>query len=627
MRRFFHSLTFKIGVIIILVEIIVLAVTGFFYINRFSAQVDERVRARIELPGKLVSRGLLTLGSVADEEVMTELVGAELIEGMVIGADKLVFNSLTPAYVRRRITEIPGIVPNWFDDDISDSLLIETGDSLVSITPVQVFDKDKSSFFILIEVETEQAAREKRAIVGLFLLGSLFTVVITSVAIIILFKSVIVARVNGVLDVLRLVEAGDLTSRIRDVISPDEIGGLQTGVNSMAAHLEATVGSLQQRVADLDQAKEVLQRWANIFKHAGWGVAVGEIDGSVMVLMNPAFASMHGYTLEELTGQPADRVFAPEVQTQLPELMATAQKQGVYTFESKHIRKDKSTFPALINVTNVKDENDDLLYRIFNVQDITELKRAESALAAYASELERSNRELEEFANIAAHDLQEPLRKVQAFGDRIVTKYHDDLDEQGRDYLGRMQHAAARMQTLINDLLSFSRVTTKAQPYTPVDLTKVAQEVLSDLETHVEDVEAQVTLAELPTIDADGLQMRQLLQNLISNALKFHEPGRTPHVTIEGKLLNDDKQTKGLCQISVADDGIGFDEKYLDRIFTVFQRLHGRNEYEGTGVGLAVCRKIVERHGGTLTATSSPGQGATFIVTLPAKQVNDQAYP
>jgi methyl-accepting chemotaxis protein len=126
--------------------------------------------------------------------------------------------------------------------------------------------------------------------------------VITSVAIIILFTSVIVARVNGVLDVLRLVEAGDLTSRIRDVISPDEIGGLQTGVNSMAAHLEATVGSLQQRVADLDQAKEVLQRWANIFKHAGWGVAVGEIDGSVMVLMNPAFASMHGYTLEELTG-------------------------------------------------------------------------------------------------------------------------------------------------------------------------------------------------------------------------------------------------------------------------------------------------------------------------------------
>jgi PAS domain S-box-containing protein len=626
MQRFFHSLTFKIGVIIILVEVIVLTVTGFFYINRFSVQVDERVRARIELPGKLVSRGLLTLGSVADEEVMTELVGAELIEGMVIGPDRQVFNSLTPAYVRRQITEVPGITPTWFDDDIPNSLLVETDDGLISITPVQVFDKDNSSFFILIKVGTEQAAREKRAITGLFLLGSIFTVVITTMAIIILFKSVIVTRIKGILDVLRQVEVGDLTARVRDTISPDEIGSLQSGVNSMAAQLEATVGSLQRRVADLDQAKQVLQRWAQIFKYAGWGVAMGEVDGSAMVLMNPAFASMHGYTVEELTGQPADRLFAPEIQAQLPELLTAAQKEGAYTFESKHIRKDKSTFPALINVTNVKDENDDLLYRIFNVQDITELKRAERALAAYAAELERSNRELEDFANIAAHDLQEPLRKVQAFGDRIVTKYHDDLDEQGRDYLDRIQHAAARMQVLINDLLAFSRVTTKAQPYAPVDLTQVAQEVLSDLETHIEDVEAQVTLGKLPTIDADGLQMRQLLQNLISNALKFHKPGQAPHVTIEGKLLNDDKETNALCQISVADDGIGFDEKYLDRIFAIFQRLHARNEYDGTGIGLAVCRKIVERHGGTLTARSSSGQGATFIVTLPVKQVIHEAY-
>lgn len=626
MLRFFHSLTFKIGVIIILVEIIVLTVTGFFYINRFSAQVDERVRVRIELPGKLVSRGLLTLGSVADKEVMTELVGAELLEGMVIGSDREVFNSLTPAYVRHQITEVPGIVPNWFDNDIPESRLVETGDGLVSITPVQVFDKDNSSFFILIKVGTEQATREKRAITSLFLIGSIFTVVITSVAIIILFKSVIVTRIKDVLDVLRQVEVGDLSARIGDAISSDEIGGLQTGVNSMAAHLEATVRSLQGRVADLDQAKQVLQRWAQIFKHAGWGVAMGEVDGSAMVLMNPAFARMHGYTVEELTGQPADRVFAPEIQAQLPELITTAQAQGTHTFESKHVRKDNSIFPALVNVTNVKDDSDKLLFRVFNVQDITELKHAEKALAAYASELERSNRELEDFANIAAHDLQEPLRKVQAFSDRIVTKYHTVLDDQGRDYLDRMQHAAARMQALINDLLSFSRVTTKAQPYAPVDLTNVAQEVLSDLETHIDDVEAQVTLSELPAIDADGLQMRQLLQNLISNALKFHKPGQPPHVTIKGKLLNDEKQSNGLCQISVADNGIGFDEKYLDRIFTVFQRLHGRNEYEGTGIGLAVCRKIVERHGGTLTATSSPGQGATFTAILPVKQVNDEVY-
>jgi signal transduction histidine kinase len=252
-----------------------------------------------------------------------------------------------------------------------------------------------------------------------------------------------------------------------------------------------------------------------------------------------------------------------------------------------------------------------------------ERKRAEKAFKTLTAKLGQSNRELQDFASVASHDLQEPLRKIQAFGDRLKTKCSEVLTDEGRDYLERMQNAAGRMQTLINDLLTFSRVTTKARPFVPVDLAKVAQEVLADLEARIEETGGRVEVGELPTIDADPMQIRQLLQNLMGNALKFHRQEVAPVVKVHGQFLNSEERRPNanpFCQITVQDNGIGFDEKYLDRIFNVFQRLHGRSEYEGTGVGLAVCRKIAERHGGDITATSTPGQGTTFIVILPVKQ-------
>jgi light-regulated signal transduction histidine kinase (bacteriophytochrome)/CheY-like chemotaxis protein len=247
-------------------------------------------------------------------------------------------------------------------------------------------------------------------------------------------------------------------------------------------------------------------------------------------------------------------------------------------------------------------------------------------------ELAYSNAELEQFAHVASHDLQEPLRKIMSFGDRLKDKYSETLTAQGCDYLERMQKAAERMQTLIEDLLTLSRITTKAQPFVSVDLAQVARDVLSDLEVRIEQTGAKVEVGELPSLEADPLQMRQLLQNLISNALKFHQKTEPPQIRIYSQLLNGEEQqpTKSshrpmLYQILVQDNGIGFDEKYLSSIFNAFQRLHGRNEYEGTGMGLAICRKIVERHNGSITAKSSPGKGSIFIVTLPfqQRQVND----
>ncbi len=235
-------------------------------------------------------------------------------------------------------------------------------------------------------------------------------------------------------------------------------------------------------------------------------------------------------------------------------------------------------------------------------------------------ELERSNRELQDFAYVASHDLQEPLRKIQAFGDRLRSTQGGKFDEKGRDYLQRMQNAAGRMHTLINDLLTFSRVTTKAQPFKVTNLNEIAEEVVGDLEARINATGGSVKLGDLPSLEADPLQMRQLFQNLIANALKFHREGVPPLVQVFSERIWRGTIHSEYCRITFKDNGIGFDEKYIDRIFTPFQRLHGRNEYEGTGIGLAVCRKIVERHGGTLAVTSKMGEGSAFYADLPLKQ-------
>ena len=261
-----------------------------------------------------------------------------------------------------------------------------------------------------------------------------------------------------------------------------------------------------------------------------------------------------------------------------------------------------------------------------------ELGRSHEALKAYAAKLERSNSELQDFASVASHDLQETLRKVQAFSDRLNSKHAATLGDQRRDYLDRIQNAAGRMQTLINDLLTYSRVSTKAKPFVPTDLVSVTKEVVSDLEARIEQVNGRVEVGELPTVDADPLQVRQLMQNLIGNSLKYRRPDVPPVVRVSSRTLREDsaapapRPSQSFCQILVEDNGIGFEEIYSERIFTIFQRLHGRNEYEGTGVGLAVCRKIVERHGGTITARSTLGEGSTFLVTLPVRRKQETSH-
>ena len=258
-----------------------------------------------------------------------------------------------------------------------------------------------------------------------------------------------------------------------------------------------------------------------------------------------------------------------------------------------------------------------------------ELERSQQALERTNAELKLSNENLQQFAYIASHDLQEPLRKVQAFGDVLRQQYGPELGTTGLDLIVRMESAALRMSVLIKDLLAYSRITTHREPMRPIALNRVVNDVLTDLSQVIKETKATISVGDLPTLPGDSRQLRQLFQNLVSNALRYHKPDQAPVITINSQPVADTELPTALqkgrstgvplyYRITVTDAGIGFDEKYLDRIFQVFQRLHGKNQYPGTGVGLAICRRVAENHQGTITATSQPGKGATFIVHLPA---------
>jgi signal transduction histidine kinase len=256
---------------------------------------------------------------------------------------------------------------------------------------------------------------------------------------------------------------------------------------------------------------------------------------------------------------------------------------------------------------------------IATFQDITDIENHELQMLEYTKKLEASNRELEEFAYVASHDLQEPLRKIEAFGDRLASRYGENLPEEGRMFLDRMQHAAHRMRKLINDLLAYSRVTTKETRASRIDLNEVLAGVLADLQVRIDEVQAEIHGSGLPSVNADQTHMRQLMQNIIGNALKFRKAGRTPVITVNCHVdpgIDERGMPYEKLTLVIQDNGIGFDNRYKEQIFKIFQRLHGKLEYEGTGVGLATCRKIAERNRGSIDADGRPDEGATFTVVM-----------
>jgi len=430
-----------------------------------------------------------------------------------------------------------------------------------------------------------------------------------------------------------------------------------TSLESEKAQLQAELDKLKRTEKTLSQKQQVLEsskavleihvqartkelqklqrRYEHILNSAGEGICGLDEDGKT-TFVNPAVEKITGWPLDELIGKSEGEIFFRNGAKE--GLSLDGQSAGEQVFH----RKDGTCFPVEFVRTPIK-EAEKVVGAVLVFKDITERKRVEETLAQKAAELARSNSELEQFAFVASHDLQEPLRKIQAFGDRLKSKCEAVVAPDARDYLDRMQNAASRMRQLIDDLLAFSRAIRSTEPFTSVDLSVVAKEVLGDLEVRIEKSRAQVEVGELPTIEADPMQMRQLLLNLIGNALKFQPAGSVPVVKIHSRILDSQSATdtsflRGaagsggavplfgrFCELRIEDNGIGFDEQYSEKIFAVFQRLHGRGEYEGSGVGLAVCRRITDRHHGTIVAKSQPGKGSTFIVILPVQQTKSEA--
>jgi signal transduction histidine kinase len=292
-----------------------------------------------------------------------------------------------------------------------------------------------------------------------------------------------------------------------------------------------------------------------------------------------------------------------------------AAERELYDVDVDHVFPGIGRKTMLLNARLVTHGPDVPRVILLAIEDVTEQRLTEGRLAAQRRELERSNAALNEFAFVASHDLQEPLRKIVSFGERLGTSAGPLLEGNARQYLDRMLDAATRMRTLIGDLLAYSQIATSATQFAPTSLAAIAREVVADLETAIADTGGRIEVGTLPAIDADAAQMRRLLQNLLGNALKFRRPDVAPIVRLGASISRND-----ICTITVADNGIGFKQEHDEKIFRMFERLHTRAQFQGSGMGLAICRRIVERHGGSIAATSTAGEGTTFVVTLPVTQ-------
>ena len=380
-------------------------------------------------------------------------------------------------------------------------------------------------------------------------------------------------------------------------------------------------------IAELKEKEEALKasekRYRGLFDLSHDGVVFAALDGTVEEA-NPAYLDMLGYDLDEIVNMTYQQLTPARWAAMEADIVEEQLLSRGYTdeYEKEYIRKGGSVFPVAVRAILVRDETGRPVRLMGIARDITEQKQAKEALERHARDLARSNEELEQFAYVASHDLQEPLRKIRAFGALLADEKSESLDDEGRQYIDFMTDAAARMQTLVSDLLALSRVTTAARPFEDLALGEVFDTVLSDLSVALQEADGRVDVAAAPTVEADRTQMEQLFRNLIGNALKFRRPGVAPRVTVEMAegAMPLDAIPGPAHTIVVADNGIGFEPDQGSRLFQPFKRLHARHQYEGAGIGLAICEKIVLRHHGRITATATPGAGAAFTVTLPRRQ-------
>jgi PAS domain S-box-containing protein len=421
----------------------------------------------------------------------------------------------------------------------------------------------------------------------------------------------------------------------------DSSGKLSGAVNMLIDVTDLTdIRISLKRSEELRKRNEELRRSEDRYHRM-----IAEVEDYVIILLdvdgniqnwNKGAENIKGYSAEEAVGKNFRMFYTPEdLERKVPDYMIrTARENGKAHNEGWRLRKDGSKFWGYVVITALHDDENRVVGFSKVTRDLTERKLAEENLRSNAhqmqiknKELEAKNQELASFAYVSSHDLQEPLRKIQTFASRILEMEDNKLSEKGRDYFMRMQNAALRMQTLIEDLLAYSRTNTSEQKFEKTDFNKILEEVQHELKETIDGKKAVIEAEPLPTLQAIRFQITQLFTNIISNSLKFSRPDVTPHLSITVKKITGaliqhphTDPNKTYYQICFADNGIGFDPEHRHKIFEVFQRLHGRSEYTGTGIGLAICKKIVDNHDGLITADSIPDQGASFYIYLPVQE-------
>ena len=365
----------------------------------------------------------------------------------------------------------------------------------------------------------------------------------------------------------------------------------------------------RKRMVDALRQSEELNR--RTFEQAAVGMAHVGLDGR-WLSVNEKLCKILGYSRDELMQLTFQDITHPDdLEADLAYVRQVLDGEiKTYSMEKRYFRKDESIVWINLTVSLMRTPGGEPLHFIAVIEGISERKRAEQALHGAIADLERSNKELEQFAYVASHDLKEPLRMVASYTQLLARRYSEKLDQDARAYIGFAVEGATRMHYLINDLLAYSRVSVPGERMKPASSRAALDHALANLDTAIRESGAVVSADKLPTVNADHAQLAHVFQNLLANALKFRRNGKPPRIRVSAARQD------GAWRFSVNDNGIGIDPQYFDRIFTIFQRLHGRDEYEGTGIGLAVCKRIVEQHGGQIWVESEPGKGSTFFFTL-----------